>query len=174
MPRSAATVLALALTIFAGCSGSDDANGSADKTTIQARELPVIWAEVLIERDRIQAATAKGYDMWHDDCATVAAAASRLDTLATEMAQRVSEIPTLGDRRNGIQNLLGTFGAVINGLRTSAMQETVGDLPKLMLSLDAFLRGLEGHFTPDEIGSESVSTHPGFDPLLRKPAISPI
>lgn len=174
MNRIAAAALVIALCFGTGCSGKDDAAGSADKTTIQARELPVIWSEILAERDMIQAAVAKKHEMWHEDCAAVSKASDRFEALTAEMLQRVAVMPDLGVRKNGINPLLGNIEVLVTKLRTSAIQETVGDLPALMISLDAYLSGLENHFTPQEIGDDRVATHPGFNPNAPPPPPSPV
>jgi hypothetical protein len=174
MNRIAAAALVIALCFGTGCSDKDEATGAADKTTIQAREVPVIWSEILAERDVIQAAVAKKHEMWHEDCAAVAKAATRLETLTAEMLARVGQMTGLGVRRNGIVPLLGSIEILLTKLRTSAVQETVGDMPALMIALDAYLSGLENHFMPEEIGDDRVVTRPGFNPNAPPPPPSPV
>ena len=174
MQRITAALLVLAISIGTGCSRSDDATGSVASSTIQARELPAIWADVLVERDRIQAATAKEHEMWHEDCATVADAAAKLEGLATEMALQIAVMPTIADRRVGIQRQMGNYQGLLRQLRGTAIQEIVGEMPNSMIALDAYLRGIEGQFTLAEIGGESVVTHPKFNPIKPPPPPSPI
>jgi hypothetical protein len=176
MQRITAAVLALALCLGAGCSGSESekTGSAADGSTIQARELSALWADILAQRDRIQVATAKKHQMWHEECAEVSSAAAELEKLATEMNARVAEMPSLGERRNGVLSLVENFEGLIEKLRVAAIHEVVGELPGMMISLDAYLRGLEGHFTPQEIGSESVANRPGFNPVQLPSAASPI
>jgi len=47
-------------------------------------------------------------------------------------------------------------------------------LPGGMIQLDAYLRGLESHFTPEQLGGQSVTTRPGFNPEPPAPPLSPV
>ena len=172
MRRIVGSLMALALIFATGCSDSEDAAGEG--AVVQARSLPAIWADVLVQRDHVQAATSKGTDMWHEDCAAVSAATAKLDELAVEMLQRVGVMPSVADRRLGIQNLIGNYQGLLAKMRSDAIDEMVGTMPTLMISLDSFLRGIEGHFTPEEIGSESVASRPGFKTIQPPPPPSPI
>jgi hypothetical protein len=102
--------------------------------------------------------------MWHEDCAEVSAGASQLETLLTELQIRVAQEQTFGDAARGIDSHVGLTLGVVTTLRDNAVQEVVGMLPGGMIQLDAFLRGLESHFTPDQLGGQSVTTRPGFNP----------
>lgn len=176
MRRITAAILALSLCLTAGCwrSDSEKSGSAADADTVQARELSAIWADILTQRDRIQAATAKKHEMWHEECAAVSSAAAELEKLATEMNGRIARMSALGERKNGIQSVVGNLEGLIEKLRSAAIHEVVGEMPNLMISLDASLRGLEGHFTPQEIGGESVANRPGFNPVQPPPPASPI
>jgi len=176
MLRFVGPLVALALVFVTGCSGSDDAGGSATGAgaSVGARNLPEIWADVLKQRDLIQVAISKGHEMWHEDCAAVSSGAGRLDELAVEMLERTRQMPSVEDRRRGIESVMGHFQAVISQMRNEALQENVGEMPGMIISLDAFLRGIENHFTPEEIGSDSVATHPNFNPVRPPPPPSPV
>lgn len=168
----ATSLVALALIAGTGCSGSGD--DGAKPATVQAREMPAIYADILTQRDRAQKAIAKGTDMWHEDCAEVAAASAQLETLLTELQQRAAAMPELGDRARGIDSHVGLTLGVISTLRENAVQEIVGMLPGSMIQLDAYLRGLESYFTPEQIGGESVTARPGFNPNPPPPPLSPV
>ena len=176
MRRIVGSLVVLALTFGTGCSDSDKAGGGAsgEGATVQARSLPAIWADILTQRDRVHAAVSKGTDMWHEDCAEVVSAAAALDALALELIQRVTVEPSVEDRRKGILNLLGYFQSAVAALRSAAIDEIVGTLPDVMIGTDALLQGIENTFTRDEIGSESVVTHPGFNPVHPPAMPSPI
>jgi hypothetical protein len=176
MRRIFGSLMALALAFGSGCSESDEAAGgaSAKGAAIQARSLPAIWADILAQRDRVQAAVSKGTDMWHEDCAEVSSAATVLEALSLELIQGVADLPSVEDRRKSIQTLIGFLQTTIVTLRSDAIDETVGELPGVMIGFDALLQNFENHFTRDEIGSESVTSHPGFNPFYPAPPPSPI
>jgi uncharacterized protein YbjT (DUF2867 family) len=176
MPRIVPSLLLLALTLAIGCSDSKQAAGGAsgDGATVQGRGLPVIWADLLKERDRLHAAVSKETEMWHEDCAEVAAAAAALDALTRELLARIAQEPSVEDRRKAFENLIGYFQATTQALRAAGIDERVGDMPSLMVGTDALLQGIENQFTRAEIGSDSVVTHPGFNPVHPPPSESPI
>jgi len=173
MRRIVGSLLVLALTFAVGCSKSDDKSGGApaESATVQARSLPAIWSDVLKQRDRIQVATAKGTDMWHEDCAEVASAAGALDALVVELNRRIAEEPSLEARRRRIDEMVGYLQVTSTTLRSTAVDESIGPFPALMIGFDAVLKGVEDVFTKDEIGSESVVTHPGFNTV--RPPLPP-
>jgi hypothetical protein len=167
----ARSLVVLALVAGAGCSGSDEA---AKPGTVQARDLPAIYADVLTQRDRVHKAIAKGTEMWHEDCAEVSAGAGQLETLLTELQARAAAMPEFGEKVRGIDSHLGLTLGVVTTMRDHALQEVVGMLPGSMIQLDAFLRGLESHFTPEQLGGQSVTERPGFNPNPPPPPPSPI
>ncbi len=171
MRRIVGSLMVLALALGLGCSNSDQTSGGA---TIQSRPMPAIWADILTQRDLMQAAVSKGTDMWHEDCAQVSAAAAEIDKLAVELNQRVAEEASVADRRKGIENLIGYLQSAASTQRTAAIDEVIGSMPGVMIGIDALLQGLEKHFTRDEIGSESVVTRPGFNPVHPPPPPSPV
>jgi hypothetical protein len=168
----ARSLAVLALVVATGCSGSGEEG--AKTATVQARELPAIYSDILDARDRAHKAIAKGTDMWHEDCAEVSAATGQLETLLTEVQQRASQMPELGTAITGLESHIGLTLGVVTMMRENAVQEVVGMLPGNMIQLDAFLRGLETHFTPEQIGGKSVTTRPGFNPNPPPPPPSPI
>lgn len=175
MPRFAGCFVALALIVVGtGCSRSDEAGGAAGGS-VQARELPEIWADTLKQRDLMQVAVSKGMEnMWHEECAAIAAVAVKLDELAIELGVRTRQMPSIQDRRRGIENLVGLYQSLISQLHNHAIQENVGEMPGLMISLDATLRSIENHYSAEEIGSDSVATHPNFNPVKPPPPPSPV
>ena len=172
MRRIAGSWIVLGLILTAGCSGSGEKGGAAG--VVQARELPAIYGDILTQRDRIQKAIGKSPDMWHEDCAEVAAGASELENLLTELMQRTTQMPELGEAATGVQSHVGLTLGVIAAMRDNAIQEIVGMLPGSMIQLDAYLRGLESHFTPEQLGGQSVTTRPNFNPEPPPPALSPV
>jgi hypothetical protein len=172
MLRFAVSLLALALIVGTGCSRSDDAAKGA--AGVQARNLPEIWADILKQRDLMEVAVSKGTDMWHEDCAAVAKVAVKLDELAIEMRERTRQMTSIEDRRRNVDTVLGVFQSLISQIHNHATQENVGEMSNLIISLDAVLRGVENNFSADEIGSESVATHPHFNPVKPPPPPSPI
>jgi hypothetical protein len=172
MRRFVGSWLVLGLLCAAGCSGSgDDAKGPG---VVEARDVQAIYADMLTQRDRIQKAIGKGTEMWHEDCAEAAAGAAELETLMTELLQRTSQMPELADAARGVQSHVGLMLGVITTLRDHAVQEVVGMLPGSMIQLDAYMRGLESLFTPEQLGGQSVTTHPNFNPEPPKPPLSPV
>jgi len=176
MRRTFGTLLVVVLAFGSGCSDSDPAAGGAsgESTTVQPRSLPLIWLDILAQRDRIQAATAKGTDMWHEDCAQVSSAAAALDPLAVEFGKSVAVFPAADPRRIGAELLLGYLLATSSTMRSAAIEEQVGSLPAMMIGLDALLQGLESNVGTAELGGESVVTRPGFNPVRPPPPPSPI
>lgn len=176
MRRIVGSLVVLALTLGSGCSKSDKAAGSTsgETATVQARSLPAIWKDILAQRDRAHAAISKDTDMWHEDCAEVSSAAVALDPLVLELSQGAAAQVSDPTRSGAIQQTIGYLQITLVQLRSEAIDETVGDLPGLMIGLDAVLQGLEATFTRDEIGSESVVTRPGFNPVRPPPAPSPV
>ena len=176
MRRILGSLLVLALGSAVGCSKSNEtpAGGSAESATVQPRALPAIWADILAQRDRVHAAVSKGTDMWHEDCAEVSSAAAAMDALLVELNRRVAEEPSLEARRRHIDELVGYLQVTSSTLREKAVDEVVGPFPALMIGLDAVLKSVEGAFTSDEIGSESVVTRPGFNTVRPARAASPV
>ena len=176
MGRIVGTLVVLALALGSGCSKSDQAaGGAADaSTTVQARSMPLIWLDILAQRDRIYAAVSKGTDMWHEDCAQVSSAAAALDPLAIEFGRSVAVFPSGDTRRTGVELLLGYLQATTSTLRAAAIEEQVGSLPAMMIGLDALLQGIESSLGNAELGGESVVTRPGFNPERPPPPPSPI
>lgn len=176
MHRIVGTLVVVALALCSGCSDSDPAAGGAagESATVQARSLPEVWLDILAQRDRIQAATSKGTDMWHDDCAQVSAAAAALDPLLVEFGKSVQVIPAGDERRTGAELLLGYLQATSATMRSAAIEEQVGSLPGMMIGLDALLQGLEASVGTAELGGVSVATRPGFNPTRPPPPPSPI
>ncbi len=167
----AGSLVALALVAGSGCSSGEQ---GATTATLEPRELSAIYADILTQRDRAQKAIAKGTAMWHDDCAEVSAAAGQLEALITELQRRAAAMPEIGERMRGIDSHIGLTLGVIANLRENAVGEVVGMLPGAMIQLDAFLRSLEAFFTPEQIGTESVTARPGFNPNPPPPPPSPI
>jgi hypothetical protein len=176
MRRIVGTLVVLALALGTGCSESSDtpAGAAGGSTTVQARSLAAVWADVLTQRDRIHEAVSKGTDMWHEDCAQVSAATASLDSLAVELGKSVAVLPEGEARRTGVELLLGYLQATTSTMRAAAIEEQVGSLPGMMIGLDALLQGIESHLTPEELGSQSVVTRPGFNPVRPPPPPSPI
>jgi hypothetical protein len=176
MRRIVGSLVVLALALGTGCSESDEAaaGASVEGAAVKARSLPEIWADILAQRDRLHAAISKGTEMWHEDCAEVASAAVAFDPLVVELGQRATEQLTAEPRHRGIQELCGYLQATTSMLRSEAIEEKVGVLPGLLISVDALLQGLENHFTREEIGNESVVTRPGFNPVRPPPPPSPV
>jgi hypothetical protein len=171
MKRIAGSLVVLGL-FFAGCSGSGEE--AAKSGVVEPRELSVIYGDVLKQRDRIEKAIGKGSEMWHEDCAEVASASAELETLMTEVLMRATQMPELGEAIRGVESHVGLTMGVIANLRETAVQEVVGMLPGGMIQLDAFLRGLETHFTPEQLGGQSVTTRPNFNPEPPAPPHSPV
>lgn len=175
MLRIAGSLMVLALAFGGGCSGPDDSGGAAATGgAIEARAVSEIWADILTQRDRVQVAVAKGTEMWHEDCEEVASAAAALDALANELGKRVAETPSFESRRLGLQEVVGYLQVTATTLRTKAVEEIVGDLPAIMIGLDYLLQNMEGAFTREEIGSESIVKRPGFNPVRPPPPPSPV
>jgi hypothetical protein len=122
----------------------------------------------------MEVAVRKGTDMWHEECAAVANVAVKLDALAIEMGARTRQMPSVEDRRRGIDSLIGMFQSLISQIHNHAVQENVGEMSGLIISLDATLRAIENHFSAEELGSDSVATHPNFNPVKPPPPPSPI
>jgi len=74
----------------------------------------------------------------------------------------------------GVESLIGLYQSLLSQLHNHAIQENVGEMPGLMISLDATLRSIENHFSAEEIGTESVATHPNFNPVKPPPPPSPV
>ena len=176
MRRMLGTLLVVALAFGSGCSDSDPAAGGAasESASVQPRALPLIWLDILAQRDRIQAATSKGTDMWHEECAQVSSAAAALDPLAVEFGKSVAVFPAADPRRIGAELLLGYLLATSSTMRSAAIEEQVGSLPAMTIGLDALLQGLESSVGTGELGGESVVTRPGFNPVHPPPPPSPI
>ncbi len=176
MRRSVGILWLAVLAFGSGCSDSDTAAGGASNpaTTVQARSIPLVWVDVLAQRDQIYGAVSKGTDMWHEDCAQVSAAAAAMDSLAVELGKSITSIPASDPRRGGVELLLGYLLSTTSALRSAAIEEEVGALPSMMIGLDALLQGIESHLTREELGSASVVTRPGFNPVRPPPAPSPI
>jgi hypothetical protein len=176
MHRIVGTLVALALAFGSGCSDSDPAAGGAatKSATVQPRSLPVVWLDILAQRDRIQVATAKGTDMWHEDCSEVSSAAAALDPLVIEFGKSVAVFPVGDLRRTGAELELGYLLSTTSTIRATAVEEQVGKLPALMIGLDAVLQGLESSVGTAELGGVSVLTRPGFNSVRPPPPPSPI
>ncbi|MBM4334504.1 MAG: hypothetical protein FJ108_01140 [Deltaproteobacteria bacterium] len=176
MRRILGSLMVLALVLVGGCKDSaEKADGpSAEGAPIRARSFPEIWIDLLAERDRVQAVVSKGTDMWHPECKEVADSATRIDALAAELGQRVAEQLSEGARQRGISELIVYLQVTASTLRENGIAEVVGAMPGLMIALDDILQNLEKRFTPEEIGSESVVTRPGFNPVRPPPPPSPI
>ncbi len=176
MRRIVGSLLLLAMTLCIGCSSSDDVAtvSGGEASTVQPRSVPEIWADMLGKRDRLQAAISKGTEMWHEDCAEVASAAAALDTLTIELNRRIAEEPGLQAQRKSIQQLVGYFLTTVMAVRTEAIDEAVGALPRLMISVDSLLQTLEARIPRELLGSESVATRPGFNPFAPPPPPSPV
>jgi hypothetical protein len=173
MHRIVGTLVVVALAFGSGCSDSDPAEGG-ESATVQARSMSEVWLDMLVQRDRIHAATSKGTDMWHEDCAEVSAAAAALDPLLVEFGKSVQVIPVGDERRIGAELLLGYLQATSSTMRSAAIEEQVGSLPGMMIGLDALLQGLEASVGTAELGGVSVATRPGFNPVRPPPPPSPI
>ena len=175
MRRMIGTLLLAALAL-GGCSDSEPgaAEGAIPGATVQPRKLSLVWLDILDQRDRIYAAVSKGTDMWHEDCAQVSAAAAVLDKLAVELGGSLGVIPAGDPRRGGVELMLGYLQTTAHSLRSAAIEEEVGALPATMIGLDALLQGIESHLTPEEIGHQSVTKRPGFNPVRPPPKASPI
>lgn len=169
-------LMALALSLGSGCQESveTESGAGAEGGQIQARSLPVIWLDVLAQRDRIHEAVSKGTDMWHEECAQISSAAVSIDGLALEIRQRIAENPSTEPRFRALADLLGYLQVSAAAFRENAVEEVIGAFPSLMIGLDALLQGIENHFTRDEIGSESVVTRPGFNTVHPPPPPSPV
>ena len=176
MRRIAGMLVVVALAFGTGCSKSEQAAGgaSSESATVQPRSIALVWGDILTQRDRIQAATAKGTDMWHEDCAQVSSAAAALDPLAIELGKSIAVLPPDDQRRKGVELLLGYLQATGSAMRGAAVEEQVGSLPGMMIGLDALLQGIESNLTRDELGSQSVVTRPGFNPVRPPPQPSPV
>ncbi len=176
MRRIAGTLLVVVLGLGSGCSDSEPTAGGAPpaSTTVQPRSVPEVWADILAQRDRIQAAVSKGTDMWHEDCAEVSSASAAIDPLAVELGKSVAALPKIDYRRNGVDLLLGYLLSTTATIRSTAVDEQVGALPAMMIGLDALLQGIESHLTREELGPESVVTRPGFNPVRPAPRPSPV
>lgn len=172
MKRIAASLVLLALALGAGCSGSGDESKKSE--TIEAREVPAIYADILAQRDLIHAAISKGTAMWHEDCAQVVAAANELNDLFLELQKRAATLPSLDERRRGFESHAGLTLGLVATMEERARGEIVGALPALMIELDRFLLGLEHYFTPEQLGGRAVAQQPGFNPNRPPPPPSPI
>lgn len=167
----ATPLIVLALIAGTGCSGSEE---GAKTATVQPRSAAAAYGDILAQRDRAQKAISKGTEMWHEDCAEVAGASAQLESLLTELQQRASETPALAGQQAGIHSHIGLTLGVVAQMRENAVQEIVGMLPGSMIQLDSFLRGLESYFPPDQLGGQSVTTRPGFNPNPPPPPLSPV
>jgi hypothetical protein len=176
MSRIAGSLLVVVLGLGSGCSDSEPTASDAPpaSSTVQARSVPVVWADILAQRDRIQVAVSKGADMWHEECAEVSSAAAALDPLFVEFGKSVAALPGMDYRLNGVELLLGYLLATSATIRSAAVEEQVGVLPGMMNGLDALLHGTESHLKREELGPESVVTRPGFNPTLSPPPPSPV
>lgn len=176
MRRILGFLTVLALVLGTGCEKPAE---TADATStegepIKARDLPTIWADLLAQRDRIHAAVSKGTDMWHPDCEEVSAAAAAVDGLSLELGQRVEADLSVEARRRSIHEVISYMQTTASSLRENAIEETIGAMPPHMIALDAILQALENRFTPEEIGSVSVVSRPGFNPIHPPQPPSPI
>jgi hypothetical protein len=90
------------------------------------------------------------------------------------MLERTRHMPSVDDRRRVIESQLGYFQSMVSQIHDHATQENVGEMPGLMISLDAMLRSIENLYSAEEIGGESVATHPNFNPVRPPPPPSPI
>lgn len=172
MKRIAGSLVVLALVAATGCSRSSE--DGARPASVQARDIRAIYADILAQRDRVRKATSKGTEMWHEDCAEVSAAAAELETLLAELQQRAAATPELAGQMTGLESHVGLTLGVLTSLRDNAAQEVVGMLPPSANQLDAYLRGLESHFTPEQLGGESIENRPGFDPSPPAAPLSPV
>lgn len=176
MHRIVGALVVVALAFGSGCSDSDPAAGSApaESTTVKPRSLPEVWLDILVQRDRIQSAVAKGTDMWHEDCAQVSAASAALDGLAVEFGKSVAVFPAGDQRRIGAELLMGYLQQTSATLRTTAIEEQIGSLPGMLIGLDALLKGIEATVGTADLGGVSAATRPGFNPVRPPAPPSPI
>ncbi|MFI5315999.1 MAG: hypothetical protein ACHQ6T_09865 [Myxococcota bacterium] len=176
MPRRITLCFAVSLMLVAALGGGCSRSRESKPPTPSARSLAAIWSDILAQRDAMHAIFTKDLELvTHEDCASVSAAARRIDELTSEFVNRVGATSAPGEGRlRALGDALGRVSAVLAKVRETALAEAPGAWVGLRFPLDQSLKGLESYFTADDLGNQSVTARPDFETSPPPPPFSPI